>query len=305
MMQKTIREKVSFSGIGLHSGEAIEMDIYPAAADSGITFARKDIPGAQAILACVDNVVDTRYATTLGTNGVTVATVEHIMASFYCLGIDNARVELSGSEVPIMDGSAAEFVKLLDSAGIRTLGKSKKYIVVKKAIRIVNGKSSIKILPSDGMQLDVDYRMDFTHPYLSKQSFSKPFTKEFFLREVASARTFGFLSEVEMMREMGLVKGGCLSNAVVIGEHDVLNVEGLRFPDEPVRHKVLDLMGDLALLGAPLIGRVVAYRSGHEMNFKLANKLLKKPSRWEYVDLPKETTVAPGELVFADSLMTA
>jgi len=280
-MQQTIRDVIEFSGIGLHTGCAVNMRILPSGEGTGITFVRKDIAGCPEIKAESSNVVATSYATSLGSKGVTVSTVEHILSAFYGLGVDNAIVELDGPEVPIMDGSAAHFVDMIESAGLSWLAAPRQYIVIKKPIKVVDRDKYVLLLPAEEPELTIDYSIDFSHPFLAKQSFSKLFSREVFRQEVGSARTFGFLRDVEMLRANGLAKGGSLHNAVVIGDTDILNEGGLRYPDEFVRHKVLDMMGDIALLGAPIIGRLIAYRSGHGLNHKLVSEILKRPARWE------------------------
>jgi UDP-3-O-[3-hydroxymyristoyl] N-acetylglucosamine deacetylase len=283
-MQRTIREKFSFSGVALHSGKDVFVTVHPSAEDTGISFLRLDRPGSGLIRALAANVVDTSYATTLGSDGVTVSTVEHLMAAFYGLGIDNALVELNGPEVPIMDGSALEFARMIEAAGIVKLNKPRKYLVVKKPIRVSDGDKSLDLLPSVDNGLSIDYSIDFAHPSITEQSFSMAFSTDHFLREIAMARTFGFLSDVEMLKANGLARGGCLSNAIVVGENEILNKGGLRFPDEFVRHKVLDVMGDLALLGSRVVGTLRANRAGHHLNHRLARKILKKSGRWELVE---------------------
>jgi len=283
-MQQTLKNKVIFSGVGLHTGCNVKVRISPASADSGITFIRTDIPGSPAIRAEGANVVDTNYATTLGTGGASVATVEHLMAAFYGLGIDNATVELTGPEVPVLDGSAEQFIEMLEGAGLTELHEPRKYLVVKRPIKVTRGDKYVMLLPSKARRFTIDYSIDFSHPFLSKQTFSGLFSSEVFKKEVAGARTFGFLRDVEMLRANGLAKGGSLSNAVVVGDTEVLNEEGLRYPDEFVRHKVLDLMGDIALVGAPIKGKIIAYRSGHALNHKLSQEIWRKPGSWEFSD---------------------
>ncbi len=284
-MQKTIREAVRFSGIGLHTGFDINVRILPSAEDTGITFVRKDVPCAPAIRAEASNVVNTSYATTLGLNGVTISTVEHLMAAFYGLGIDNAIVELDGPEVPIMDGSSSHFIELIEGAGFETLASPRRYFVIKRPIRVADGDKYVALLPADDIELTIDYGIDFSHPFLKRQSFSGNFSSDLFRDDIGKARTFGFLSDVEMLRKNGLAKGGSLDNAIVITDTEILNDGGLRYPDELVRHKVLDMIGDIFLLGAPVIGRLIAFRSGHSLNHRLVQEVIKKPGRWEMTDL--------------------
>ncbi|MBE9527987.1 MAG: UDP-3-O-acyl-N-acetylglucosamine deacetylase [Proteobacteria bacterium] len=292
MMQKSIKNIVSFAGVGLHSGNNVNVRILPAAEDTGIIFVRTDVPGSQPIQANVSNVVATNYATSLGVNGVKVSTVEHILAAFYGLGIDNAVVELDGPELPALDGSAELLVSMIEGVGVVELESSRKYMVIKEPIKVTDGDKHLLLLPASGKGLEIDYSIDFSHPILSKQTYRCMLSGELFKTEIASARTFGFLRDVEMLRANGLAKGGSLHNAVVIGETEVLNEGGLRYPDEFVRHKVLDLMGDLSLVGSPVVGYLIANRSGHALNAKLANKILSRPSSWEYVDYSSDDDIA-------------
>lgn len=291
MFQTTINKVIEFSGVGLHTGAPARGRILPSGEDTGIRFVRKDIPGSPVIKAKAKNVIATHYATTIGKDGVTVATVEHILAAFYGLGVDNATVELCGPEVPIMDGSAAPFVELIEEAGIRKLSSPRRYLLITKPTEAINGDKYVYLLPpckeddkEDGERaFTIDYTIDFLHPYLNRQSFALTLSPETFKEEVMGARTFGFLRDVEMLRENGLARGGTLENAVVIGDSDILNEDGLRFPDEFVRHKVLDLVGDLSLLGVRIAGRLKAHRSGHTLNLSLVKKVLKNPGTWKIV----------------------
>ena len=202
------------------------------------------------------------------------------------MGVDNALVELDGSEVPILDGSAIGFAEMIESVGLRRQTSPRKYIVIKKGISVSEGNRSIDLQPSDDFSFNIDYSIDFKHPTITEQSFSMPLSSEGFFTEIAKARTFGFLSDVDMLKANGLARGGCLSNAIVIGESEILNKDGLRFHDEFVRHKVLDVIGDLALLGARVVGTLNANRAGHHLNHRLAHKILKKSSRWEIMETP-------------------
>ncbi len=284
MIQKSIKNIVSFAGVGLHSGSNVNVRILPAVDDTGIQFVRTDMPGTPAIKASVSNVVATNYATSLGSNGVKVGTVEHILAAFYGLGIDNAVVELDGPELPALDGSAELLVIMLEGAGVVELYSPRKYLVIKEPIKVTDGDKHLLLLPATGKGLEVDYSIDFSHPILSKQTYRSMLSCDLFKEEIASARTFGFLRDVEMLRANGLAKGGSLNNAIVIGETEVLNEGGLRYPDEFVRHKVLDMIGDISLIGTPVAGYLIANRSGHALNVKLVKKILSRPSSWEYID---------------------
>ncbi|MFQ5736750.1 MAG: UDP-3-O-acyl-N-acetylglucosamine deacetylase [Thermodesulfobacteriota bacterium] len=298
IMQKTIGRVIEFSGIGLHTGHDINVRIIPSREDTGVTFVRKDIQGAPAIKAEPSNVVATSYATSLGSNGVTVSTVEHLMAAFYGLGIDNAVVELDGPEVPIMDGSSARFVELIEDAGLSILASARRYLVVKRPIKVAERDKYILLMPARGSELSIDYSIDFAHEFLSSQSYSGRFSRSAFTGEMARARTFGFLKDVEMLRANGLARGGSPSNAIVIGDTGILNTGGLRYPDEFVRHKVLDMMGDLSLLGAPIIGRLVAHRAGHSLNHSLVKEIMRRPMRWELTESrPVEEILSAGPVV--------
>lgn len=283
-LQRTIREEIEFSGIGIHTGATARVRILPSGADTGIRFVRKDVAGSRPIKASTANVTSTNHATTIGLNGSSVSTVEHLLAVFYGMGIDNALVEVYGTEIPVMDGSASHFIGLLDEAGVKELGTQKKFLVVKKPVRVADDDKFIEFLPSRTPGLFIDFSIDFTHPLLERQSFSMSLNTETFKKELAHARTFAFLKDVELMRENGLARGGSLDNAVVIGESEILNQDGLRYHDEFVRHKVLDLIGDIALLGTTIIGRITAHRSGHSLNHRLAKKLLSSPDSWELVE---------------------
>ncbi|MBE9531715.1 MAG: UDP-3-O-acyl-N-acetylglucosamine deacetylase [Proteobacteria bacterium] len=285
-MQRTIREKFEFSGIALHTGQEVSVVVHPSAENTGISFLRTDKPGSAPIQAHASNVVDTSYATTLGKGGLTISTVEHLMAAFYGMGVDNALVEISGSEVPILDGSAIGFAEMIESVGLARQAQARKYLVIKKAISVSDGNRSLELRPSDDFNFNIDYSIDFNHPTITEQSFSISVSPDGFFKEIAKARTFGFLSDVDMLKANGLARGGCLSNAIVIGESEILNKDGLRFHDEFVRHKVLDVMGDLALLGARVIGTLNAERAGHSLNHRLAHKILKKSSRWDMTETP-------------------
>ncbi len=284
MKQKTLKDIVSFAGVGLHTGCHVNVRLIPSGVDTGISFTRVDIPGAPSIKAEASNVVATNYATSLGVDGATVGTVEHLLASFYGLGIDNVIVELDGPEVPVLDGSAELFIKMIEGVGLKDFDSVRKYLVVRRPIKVSEGDKYVMLMPAAEMQLTVDYSIDFSHPFLSKQTFSGLFSADAFKDEVGSARTFGFLRDVEMLRANGLAKGGSLSNAVVISDTEVLNEGGLRYPDEFVRHKVLDMMGDISLIGAPIAGHLIAHRSGHALNLRLVEQIHKKASRWEMID---------------------
>jgi UDP-3-O-[3-hydroxymyristoyl] N-acetylglucosamine deacetylase len=277
--QRTLKEEVSCTGIGLHSGDRIKLKIRPAPPDTGIRFIRADVEGKPMVEAHFDNVVDTTLATTVGLNGSKVATVEHLMAAFFGLGIDNAIVVLDGPEVPIMDGSAAPFVFLIKSAGIKEQALLKRFIVIKKPLSLDDGNRSVSIFPSK--ELKISYRIDFNHPLLRNQKYEMTFSGRDFVREISRARTFGFLKDVEALKESGFARGGSLDNAVVIDDFRILNEEGLRFKDEFVRHKILDFIGDLAMIGSPVIGHFVVEKSGHFLNQLMLKRLMKEKKKWK------------------------
>jgi UDP-3-O-[3-hydroxymyristoyl] N-acetylglucosamine deacetylase len=277
--QRTVRDDVSCTGIGLHSGEKVRLTVKPAPPDSGIRFIRKDLTHNRAIKAHFDNVVDTQLSTTVGSNGTKVSTIEHLMAAFFGLGIDNARVELDGPEVPIMDGSAAPFVFLLKSIGIKEQKKPKNFIILKRTLRVQDGDKSISIHPSK--ELKITYTIDFQHPLLKNQKYELHFSGKDFITEISRARTFGFLNDVQALRDAGLGLGGSLDNAIIVDDFRILNEDGLRYRDEFVRHKILDFLGDIAILGAPIIGHFVVERSGHTLNQAILKKLIANKKYWE------------------------
>jgi UDP-3-O-[3-hydroxymyristoyl] N-acetylglucosamine deacetylase len=264
------------------------MTIRPAPPDHGITFIRKDISSHPEISARFDSVIDTNLSTTLGNNGFKVSTVEHLMAAFFGLGIENARVELDGPEVPIMDGSAAPFVFLLKSAGLKELRSPKRFIVIREPFRIRDRGRSITLYPSK--ELRISYTIDFNHPLLRNQTYELRFSGKDFVKEISRARTFGFLRDIETLRENGLAMGGSLDNAIVIDDFRILNEDGLRYKDEFVRHKILDFLGDLAILGCPVIGHFVVSRSGHSLNQIMLKRLVQSSHHWEnlVVNHPQE-----------------
>lgn len=277
--QRTVREEVSCTGIGLHSGEKVKLTIKPAPVDSGIRFIRKDLAGEPVIKALSRNVVDTTLSTTIGNNGNRVSTIEHLMAAFFGLGIDNVRVELDGPEVPIMDGSSAPFIFLLKNVGIKEQKHPKEFIVINKPFEISEGNRSVTIHPSN--ELKISYTIDFQHPLLRNQTFELCFSGKDFVKEISRARTFGFLKDLKTLRENGLAMGGSLDNAIVIDEFRIINEDGLRYKDEFVRHKILDFIGDLAILGSPVIGHFVVDKSGHSLNQNMLKELINQEHCWE------------------------
>jgi UDP-3-O-[3-hydroxymyristoyl] N-acetylglucosamine deacetylase len=279
-VQQTLKRQISCAGIGLHSGQKVTLTLKPAPADAGIRFRRTDL-GIE-IPASVDNVSAVQYATVLGCDGATVETVEHLLAALVASGIDNVVVELSQREVPIMDGSSAPFLFLLQEAGVKRLGAPRRYLKVLKPLQIASGDKRIAVYPSDHFK--VSYTISFDHPLLRHQTRTERITEQSFSDHIASARTFGFLKEVEWLRQQGLALGGSLENAIVIGDTGALNA--LRFEDEFVRHKILDVVGDLALVGYPVLGHVVAHRAGHALHTELGRTILADREAWCLVEAP-------------------
>ena len=280
IFQTTLKNPVICSGVGLHTGLPAHMTMRPAVPDTGIVFIRRDVEKKVRIRAHIDNVVDATLATTIAQEGVKVSTVEHLMAAFAGVGVDNAEVELDAPEVPIMDGSSGPFNALLKNAGVRVQGRSKKFIIVRHPVTVTEGDRQATFLPSNDFKLS--YTIDFRHPLISNQFYLIQISNGNFEREICRARTFGFLREYETLKSKGFARGGSLENAVVVGDSGVLNEGGLRFADEFVRHKILDSIGDLWLMGGQVIGHFIGYKSGHTLNHKLIHKLL---SQKEWFDL--------------------
>ena len=281
LRQRTVASEISCTGIGLHSGKKLKLTIKPTPPDSGITFERVDISPCSIVKASFDNVIGTNMATTIGFNGYSVSTVEHIMAAFFGMGIDNALVQIDGGEVPIMDGSSAPFVFLLRNAGVTVQNSNKKFLVVKKPVKVEDGNRSVHLYPSN--ELKITYKIDFNHPLIKNQTYELSFSQSSFIQEISKARTFGFLKDVETLQNNGLAQGGSLDNAIVVDEFRVLNEDGLRYKDEFVRHKILDFIGDLAIIGHIPIGHFVVERSGHTLNQQLLRKFMAQEKYWEVV----------------------
>ena len=279
--QRTLKKQVNCTGIGLHCGEKVNITLKPAPENTGIKFVRTDLPGKPVIDARFENVIDTTLATTIGNNGCRVSTIEHLMAALFGLGIDNVIVELDGPEVPIMDGSAGPYVFLIKSAGLQEQKEPKKFILVKRPFSVKEGNRSIEILPSS--KLKITYTIDFKHPLVTNQTFEFNFSTKDFTEQISKARTFGFLKDVETLKRNGLAKGGSLDNAIVVDEFKILNEDGLRYSDEFVRHKILDFIGDLSIVGAPIIGHFKVKRSGHFLNQEMLRKLMVSKRHWKVV----------------------
>ncbi len=290
-LQRTIKDAIYCEGIGLHTGKKVRMSLKPALIDAGVIFKRMDLGGTE-IKAVADNTAATSYATTLCKNGASVKTVEHLLAALAGLGIDNVSVELDAEEVPVMDGSAAPFVRGIANAGTLTQERPRPMLKITKPIFVREGNKQIAIWPSD--KPSISCFIDFNHPLLKGQSLHFPVSAEGFLREIADARTFGFMSDVQTLWAHGLAMGGSMDNAVILGEKTVLNKEGLRHKDEFVRHKILDLIGDLSLAGMPILGHVVAHKSGHGLNKLMVSKLLSSPQSWAMLGA-EETVEKPRE----------
>ncbi len=280
--QRTLKTTVQATGVGLHTGEKVYLTLRPAAIDSGIVFRRVDLANSADIRAEAHAVHDTRLSTCLEAHGARVATVEHLMSALAGLGIDNAIVELTSPELPIMDGSAGTFIFLLQSAGIVEQPAAKKFIRIKKVVEVKDGDKWVRFEPYNGYKLN--FTINFAHPVFAntKQNVTVDLGEHSYIKEVSRARTFGFMQEVEYMRSQGLALGGSLDNAIVMDEYRVINPDGLRFEDEFVKHKILDAIGDLYLLGHPQIGAFSGYKSGHALNNALCRALLEDETAWEF-----------------------
>ncbi|MGH9431278.1 MAG: UDP-3-O-acyl-N-acetylglucosamine deacetylase [Terriglobia bacterium] len=278
--QHTLAAPVAATGIGLHTGVPVNLRLLPAASNTGITFRRTDLDGFT-IEAKAANVARVSYATSLMRKGVLISTTEHLLSALAGLGVDNAIAELDNLEVPIMDGSAQPFAALVSQAGLKQQRALRTYARIVKPVEVIEGLKRIAIYPADEFRMT--YQIDFAHPLIGQQTFEYTAGSSDYVSEIAPARTFGFLEEVEMLRKNKLVRGGSLENVVVLTRDGVMNEDGLRFADEFCRHKILDLIGDLAMLGLPLLGHLVAERGGHAMHYALVSKLLREKSCWEAV----------------------
>ena len=280
--QRTFKQRVSLEGVGLHTGEKVRVTLAPEPADSGISFVRIDSFPTVEIPALSAFVVDTTMNTSLGRDGARVGTVEHLMAALAGCGIDNARIEVEGPEVPIVDGSSEPFVALIRQAGIHEQRAIRRFLMVRRPVTVTDGDKLARLSPARG-KFSVSYTVDFQHPLISDQCCKLEMTEKSFQKEIARARTFGFKRDVERLHRAGLARGGSLDNAVVVDDFNILNPEGLRFPDEFVRHKILDALGDLSLIGMPIIGHLTAVKSGHALNNQLVRKLLAEADACEVV----------------------
>ena len=279
--QRTIAKEITITAIGIHSGKKVTLKMYPAEADTGIMFRRSDIPSSKAVKADARIVGPTDNNTTLGSGHDAIHTVEHLLSAFYGLGIDNVYCELNGPEVPIMDGSSASFVFVLKEAGVENLSKSKKFMVILEPVRVEKNGTWAMIEPAKN--LIIDSTIVFAHPTINTQKETFEFSCENYIQEISRARTFGMLRDVDILKRRGLVKGGSLDNAIVLDDYKVINPEGLRFKEEFVKHKILDTIGDISLLGHKLAGKITTYKSGHYLHNVLCRKILDTPSAYEIV----------------------
>ncbi|SFV58534.1 UDP-3-O-[3-hydroxymyristoyl] N-acetylglucosamine deacetylase [hydrothermal vent metagenome] len=280
MYQTTIKKSAELVGIGLHKGSPVKLRIEPLEANSGIVFYRSDVDVAIPLLP--QNVVDTKMATVIGKNGYVISTIEHLLSAIYAYGIDNLKITVDADEVPVMDGSSASYCILLDEAGIAELDAPKRVMRIKKEVEVREGEKYVKLSPSP--DLNYNFTIKFPHPVIQEQAYVLKFTKESYKKEIARARTFGFLHEVQYLRSKGLALGGSLENAVVLDEKKILNPEGLRFPDEFVRHKILDAIGDMSLIGMNFIGNYEAMAGSHDLNHKLTLALLEDAENYEVLE---------------------
>jgi UDP-3-O-[3-hydroxymyristoyl] N-acetylglucosamine deacetylase len=291
LKQRTIHSLVNATGVGLHTGARVTLTLRPAPPNTGIVFRRTDLPEPRDFAVAPERVVDTRLCSALEGNGARVATVEHLMSALAGLGIDNLYIDLDGPEVPILDGSAAPFVYLLQSAGIESQNAAKRFIRVKRPVRVEDGDKWAEFTPHEGYTLT--FRIDFDHPVFraSAKEMRIDLARQSYVREVSRARTFGFMNEVEYLRSNGLALGGTLDNAIVMDEFRVLNHDGLRYADEFVKHKVLDAVGDLYLTGHPILGAFTAYKSGHGLNNRLLRALMADAESWEWATFEDDARI--------------
>lgn len=290
--QRTLDHSIRCSGIGLHSGRKIQLILHPAAEDSGITFIRSDLGIEIPARSCY--VTDTRLCTTIGNGEAHISTVEHLLSALAGLGVDNARIEVNGPEVPIMDGSSAPFVFLIQCAGIREQSRPKRVMRILKRIEVREGDKRCALYPAAGFR--IAYLLDYDHPMLRNRRVEVDFARQAYTREISRARTFGFLHEIEALQKAGLALGGSLENAIVLDRHRVVNEGGLRYEDECVRHKILDTLGDLSLAGMPIVGAFEGERTGHEMNHKLVEALLADPESHRIEELQLDHGSPEGEI---------
>jgi UDP-3-O-[3-hydroxymyristoyl] N-acetylglucosamine deacetylase len=288
LKQRTLKKAISATGVGLHNGEKVTLTLRPAATDTGIVFKRVDLPQPNEILATPDAVHDTRLCSALEANGARVATVEHIMSALAGLGVDNVYIDVDASEIPIMDGSSGPFVYLIQEAGVVEQTAAKKFIRIKKTVEVIDGDKWVRFEPYHGFK--IDFTINFNHPVFenSGSHVKIDFSEDSYIKEISRARTFGFMHEVEYLRSNGLARGGSLDNAIVLDEYRVINADGLRYDDEFAKHKVLDAIGDLYMLGHPILGAFYAYKSGHALNNQLLRALMQDETAWEFATFEKQ-----------------
>ena len=289
-VQQTLANAVSCSGVGLHSGQPVTLTLRPAPADTGVVFVNRSGKGGASLAASVEHLVATELCTAISGNGFQVRTIEHVLAALTGLDIDNVYVEVDASEAPVMDGSAGHFVRLIRSAGIVPQSRRQPYLKITRPLEVVDGTRRVRIEPSSTTK--VTYSIHYNHPLIQTQTYAYEHSVHAFEREIADARTFGFLQEVEALWARGLGKGGSLDNTIILSQEGVLNESGLRFANEFVRHKVLDLIGDFSLLGLPFIGHVIAERSGHAMHTRLVQQILNHPDSWVLLNADEPVTVS-------------
>jgi len=287
--QTTLKSSVETNGIGLHTGVAVQVKLLPAPPDTGYVFRRTDLGGFE-IPATVESVAHCGYATTLMRTGVMLSTVEHLLAALRGANVDNVYIDVDNLEIPILDGSAEVFIEMIERAGVVEQPLARRALLVRERVSFEQGDRRISVEPADSYEIDC--LIDFSHPLIGVQRFALQLANGAFSREIAAARTFGFTEEIEALQRSNLIRGGSLDNAIVLTPDGMLNQTGLRFRDEFVRHKILDIIGDLALLGMPILGRVVAERSGHILHAGLMSKLLRVRSAWDIVDMPATAGVA-------------
>lgn len=297
-LQRTIRQKVSVKGIGLHTGKPTTLTFCPAPEGTGIYFVRRDLPGSPSISTQADRVQATTMATTLGGEAFSVSTVEHCLSTLAALRIDNLFIELDGPEIPIGDGSAAPFLEAILSAGLVEQNEPRRYAYITQPIFQGDQEKHAYVVPYNGLR--VTCTIEFSHPRIGLQTFDIDVTEQSFIREIARARTFGFMKDVEALRAKGLARGGSLENAVVLDHSEVLNPEGLRWDNEFVRHKVLDALGDLVTLGMPLMGHVILHRAGHDLMNRLVHKIIASPDRYRHIELGADLPQTFLETEYAD-----
>lgn len=297
MKQRTIKQKVELTGIGLHKGVPVTLVLEPLAANSGIVFYRSDM--GVSIPLVPESIIDTTMATVIGRGEAKVSTIEHLMSAIYAYGIDNLKISIDNEEVPIMDGSSIAHCLLLDEAGIVEFDEPRKLIEIKKPIEVRDGEKFVRLEPSH--KTIFDFSIDFKHPAIKEQQYTFTFSKPAYIDEIAKARTFGFLQEVNYLRSIGLAKGGNLNNCIVLDEAGIMNKEGLRYPEEFVRHKILDAIGDMAILGIPLLGSYISFAGSHKLNSLLTQKLLQEEGAYEVVTAGESEKVAEFEKAVAIS----